>query len=87
MTERALIFCQGDQLSESDFILKNITSSALPPSTDQANFMPEEEKRVREMLRSCNYNQTETACALGITRDALIRKIKKYGITIARVGL
>ncbi|HWR99433.1 MAG TPA: sigma-54 dependent transcriptional regulator [Prolixibacteraceae bacterium] len=87
MTERALIFCQGDQLSESDFILKNINSSALPPTTAQANFMNEEEKKVREMLRSCNYNQTETACALGITRDALIRKIKKYGITIARVGL
>jgi DNA-binding NtrC family response regulator len=80
ITERAIIFCKGDRLSMDDFILKNhLTPTHL--ST------PGEAEQIREKLKSCNYNQTETALALGITRDALIRKMKKYGISVSRVGL
>jgi DNA-binding NtrC family response regulator len=80
ITERAIIFCKGDRLSMDDFILKNhLTPTYL--ST------PGEAEQIREKLKSCNYNQTETALALGITRDALIRKMKKYGISVSRVGL
>jgi len=86
ITERALIFCKGDQLSEDDFILKS-TKPFPSLSSDLSLNTPGEAELIREKLKSSNYNQTEAAAALGITRDALIRKMKKYGISISRVGL
>jgi DNA-binding NtrC family response regulator len=89
ITERAMIFCKGDRLSESDFITKpnHSTTPALLPPPETAPSSLGEADQIREKLKACNYNQTETAAALGITRDALIRKMKKYGISVSRVGL
>ena len=81
ITERAIIFCKGDRLSKNDFILKSNTAPDFSP------FTPGEADLIREKLKSCNYNQTEAASELGITRDALIRKMKKYGISVSKVGL
>jgi DNA-binding protein Fis len=39
---------------------------------------------IRKALQMCKYNQTSTADMLGITRDALIRKMKKYDINVSR---
>jgi len=86
MTERAIIFCQGDSLHANDFILKNSITPSYPATPEKEDITLNEADLVREKLKSCNYNQTEAANALGITRDALIRKMKKYGISIARVG-
>jgi DNA-binding NtrC family response regulator len=87
ITERAIIFSKGDRLSINDFILKNTSSSSQIPIQEMTGFTPGEADQIREKLKSCNYNQTETAAALGITRDALIRKMKKYNISVSRVGL
>ena len=86
MTERAIIFCKGDRLSESDFILKNSAYTSSPQTLDPNGIIANEADLIREKLRSCDYNQSESAIALGITRDALIRKMKKYGISITRIG-
>ncbi len=87
ITERAIIFCKDNRLNENDFILKNNTAPSGFPSPDLSLVSQGEAELIREKLKNCNYNQTETAAALGITRDALIRKMKKYGITVSRVGL
>ncbi len=87
MTERAIIFCKGDKLSESDFILKPCTSTSYSLTPGQSDPALTEANLIREKLRICNCNQTEAAISLGITRDALIRKMKKYGISISRIGL
>jgi len=87
ITERAIIFCKGDKLEVNDFIIK---TNAVPVTTvpiEQPLTTPGDADIIREKLKSCNYNQTEAALALGITRDALIRKMKKYGISVSRVGL
>jgi DNA-binding protein Fis len=39
---------------------------------------------VLKALQTCKYNQTTAADMLGITRDALIRKMKKYNISITK---
>lgn len=39
-------------------------------------------KLVRMALQKCKFNQKAAADLLGISRDALIRKMKKYKITI-----
>lgn len=87
ITERAIIFCKGDKLSVNDFVMKNSHSPAQTQTADSAAFAPGEADLIREKLKSHNYNQTETAAALGITRDSLIRKMKKYNISVSRVGL
>ncbi len=85
ITERAIIFCQGERLCMGDSVLKNISIPAVVPDPSVASSSGEAD-HIREKLKSCNYNQTETAAALGITRDALIRKMKKYNISVSRVG-
>lgn len=86
MTERAIIFCKGNKLSDSDFILSNSVYTSNPLSSDPSGLTHNEADLIREKLRSCDYNQSEAAIALGITRDALIRKMKKYSISISRIG-
>lgn len=87
ITERAIIFSKGGTLCMSDFILKNNNHHNTSMVTDTPVSNHGEPFLIREKLKSCNYNQTETASALGITRDALIRKMKKYGISVSRVGI
>jgi DNA-binding NtrC family response regulator len=41
---------------------------------------------IRAALIKTRYNQKAAAESLGITRDALIRRMKKYGINITKSG-
>ena len=87
ITERAIIFCKNDKLEVSDFIIKSHPTPVDFVPVEPPLSVSGDADIIREKLKSCNYNQTETALALGITRDALIRKMKKYGISVSRVGL
>ena len=87
ITERAIIFCKGDKLDVNDFIIKTYPAPVEFAPIEPPLSVPGDADIIREKLKSCNYNQTEAALALGITRDALIRKMKKYGISVSRVGL
>lgn len=40
-----------------------------------------EKRRIREMLTACRNNQQQTARRLGLSRQGLINKLKRYGIT------
>ena len=47
--------------------------------------MDSNEKQLIEVaLKQCDYNQTKAAEVLGISRDAMKRKIKKFGIIISK---
>lgn len=86
MTERAIILCKGNLLGINDFPLKSqkISSSGEHADSDSVNLKIHEMKIIRKALQSCKYNQKATADMLGITRDALIRKMKKYDISISK---
>ena len=82
MTERALILCKGSLLGINDF---PVNQRKIPSSDDHAdsiNLKTNEIKMVRKALQNCKYNQAAAAAMLGITRDALLRKMKKYDILI-----
>ena len=84
MAERAIILCKNGSLGISDFPVK-LQKSEMPSQTDElANLKSHEIKMIRKALQSCKYNQKSAADLLGITRDALIRKMKKYEINIGR---
>ena len=84
MTERAIILCKGNMLGVNDFLVKPQKSSSSEDHADSLNLKIHEIKMVRKALQSCKYNQKAAADMLGITRDAIIRKMKKYDITVSR---
>lgn len=81
MAERAVILCQGNTLNISDFPVKQTKKKEVSHSADKVNLKSNEIKMILEALHSCNYNQTAASDLLGISRDALIRKMKKYNIS------
>lgn len=84
MTERAIILCKDNLLEPSDFPVGTETSQFSVPTIESYNLRESEIELIRAALQSYGYNQTTTADALGITRDALIRRMKKYNIRIVK---
>jgi DNA-binding NtrC family response regulator len=39
-----------------------------------------EKQRIREVLAACGFNQVRTARRLGLSRQGLINKLKRYNI-------
>lgn len=85
MVERALILCKNNSLSEKDFITNNSIITESQPTKINFNLEVNELSLIRLALKEKNYNQNKTAELLGITRDSLIRRLKKYGIQLAKI--
>lgn len=83
MIERAMIFCNTSTLSTLDFQLINPIKSGSNTSV-ALNLEDQEQNLILNALNVCNYNQILTARMLGISRDSLIRRMKKYNIKIVR---
>ncbi|MCX6222980.1 MAG: sigma-54 dependent transcriptional regulator [Bacteroidia bacterium] len=88
MVERAIIFSKGDKLTIEDF---NVYSRPAPPPSPPpiqtqslSDLQIKEKQFIVDTLKECHFNQTEAANQLGISRDALIRKMKKYAITVSK---
>ena len=84
MTERAIMLCKGNLLGVDDFRFKSHKTEKAIPKDEVVDLKLNEIKMIRKALQICKYNQTCTADMLGITRDALIRKMKKYDITVTK---
>lgn len=84
MAERAVILSKGTTLGIGDFPMK---SSSRPKPSDESrpvNLLEQETWAIRHALESAGFNQQKAASLLGISRDTLIRKMKKFNITILR---
>ncbi len=84
MAERAVILSKGNKLGIEDFPLRY---SAKPPSGEESsglNLHDTEMDVIRKALKASDYNQKHAASLLGISRDTLIRKMKKYNILIGK---
>lgn len=75
--EKAVILSEGDKLRSSDFVLFD-NDVTLFNQTETLEEM--ELKMIASTLKKNNFNQVMTAEQLGITRQTLYNKIKKYGI-------
>jgi DNA-binding NtrC family response regulator len=84
MTERAIMLCKGDTLGIADFRVNPKKSEMSVPKDEVVDLKMNEMKNIRKALQSCNYNQQAAADMLGIHRDALSRKMKKYSINIGK---
>jgi DNA-binding NtrC family response regulator len=85
MSERAIILCKGSSLGIVDFPVKPKTNGHTNGNgTIKLDIKGNETALIRKALIECGYNQKVTADLLGITRDALIRRMKKYNINVTR---
>jgi DNA-binding NtrC family response regulator len=75
--EKAVILSEGDKLRSSDFMLLDNDVTFV----NQTETLEEMElKMIISTLKKNNFNQGMTAEQLGITRQTLYNKIKKYGL-------
>ena len=75
--EKAVILAEGDKLKPADFIfLENELIQSDQPETLEEM----EKKMILSTLKKNGFSQNITAEQLGITRQTLYNKIKKYGI-------
>jgi DNA-binding NtrC family response regulator len=85
MTERAIILCKRNLLGINDFPVNSHKPESKAINDEIVNLKTHEIKMIRKVLQNYKYNQQAASEALGITRDALIRKMKKYDISVSRV--
>ncbi|MCX6245289.1 MAG: sigma-54 dependent transcriptional regulator [Bacteroidetes bacterium] len=83
MAERAIILSKGDTLTVKDFPYE-ARSANDSGNIEQPTLQEQEVKVIRQALRDHGYNQKAAAESIGISRDALIRKMKKYNIRIKK---
>ncbi|MCX6267660.1 MAG: sigma-54 dependent transcriptional regulator [Bacteroidetes bacterium] len=84
MAERAIILCKFNSLGIDDFPLTSRKSIPSESGPEMINLKFQEIELIRKALISNKFNQKAAADDLGITRDALIRKMKKYNLTIGK---
>ncbi len=80
LVERALILSSGNRLTADDFPLSSGDSSH--SIHNNLNLDSMEQQMIASALEKTTFNQTEAAALLGISRDALKRKIAKFNIAI-----
>ncbi|NTV83734.1 MAG: sigma-54-dependent Fis family transcriptional regulator [Bacteroidales bacterium] len=85
MTERAFILCRNNSLGVSDFPVKPAKIKGEMPRPELLDLKTVEAELVKNALKSADFNQKAAADLLGITRDALIRKMKKYKVNIIKI--
>lgn len=85
MTERAIILSKSESLTVNDFQAKISNEPESHKDKVYFNLEENESNLIRLALKIKNYNQNKTAEILGITRDSLIRRMKKYGIYVNKI--
>ncbi len=87
MVERAFLISDKSRFTIGDFFIPEDKNASLSESESNLNLDENEKRLIRLALEKANYNQNAAAALLGISRDALIRRIKKHDIVIDKVLL
>jgi len=86
LIERALILSERAYLDVSDFTISlEEPKHDLKPAMENLDLQLNEMNLIKKALNATNYNQNQAAKLLGISRDALIRRLKKFKITIQKI--
>ena len=84
MIERAFILSGNDVLTVSDFPITTKNNLSEINDSPGLNVLRNEKHLIKEAMRKSNYNQKKAAMLLGISRDALIRRLKKFNLKIKK---
>jgi len=84
--EAAVVLAHGKRIEISDFPSALLQETCTTSETGSQGTMMENEARLlREVLEECGWNKKETARRLGISRNTLYRKLKKYQISLSTI--
>lgn len=79
--ERAVIVSQGNTLSKKDFEFAERETSSSSSTTFSPSTLDEMERlTIKKAMEQFDGNFSKVAISLGITRQALYRRLKKYGM-------
>jgi two-component system response regulator HupR/HoxA len=89
---RAMVCARGPMIEISDLsdafqataretVPAPAPASAVPARSLQEEVEELEKERIRDALARCGFNQVRTARQLGLSRQGLINKLKRYNIT------
>ena len=81
--EKAVIICDGNELPAELFQLPKRPETSRTGSdagTEAATLEEMERKMIQKALDTCNGNLSAVAAQLGITRQTLYNKMKKFGL-------
>jgi DNA-binding NtrC family response regulator/HAMP domain-containing protein len=76
--EHAVVLAKGSAVEAVDLPPLLTGSGAQAPLAASKTITDTEARLLREVLEECNWNKTEAATRLGISRSTLYEKIKKY---------
>ena len=76
--EKAVIMSENPVLKPSDFVF--ISHSHRKVSNEEVTLVEMEQRMIRDRLSTHNYNLSVVADKLGITRQTLYNKLRKYGL-------
>ena len=83
--EAAVVLAHGKRIEISDFPSSLLQDTCAPEAGSPGTMMENEARLLREVLEECSWNKKETARRLGISRNTLYRKLKKYQINTPTV--
>jgi DNA-binding NtrC family response regulator len=78
--EKAVILAEGSIISPDDLFLKKFTARSSQKKETNPSFMDIERDIIRRALLRNNGNMVTTARELGVTRQTIYNKIKRYGL-------
>lgn len=78
--EKAVILCDTNTITRSDFLGLTFSQPSATSSTPPATLEEMERKMIADAIRDCDGNMSAVATQLGIARQTLYNKIKKYGL-------
>jgi len=78
--EAAVVLAHGKQIEISDFPSAIFEDACAPETGSPGTMMENEARLLKEVLVECSWNKKEAARRLGISRNTLYRKLKKYQI-------
>ena len=81
--EHAVVLAPGKRIEASDLpsVLHLSADSEVTDTMETGTIKDNEAKLLKEVLADCDWNKKEAARRLGISRNTLYRKLKKYQIS------
>jgi two-component system response regulator HydG len=78
--EHAVVLAKGNRIEVADLPSALQLTPSLAVAGTQSTIMENEAKLLKKVLDECGWNKKQAAKQLGISRNTLYRKLKKYRI-------
>ncbi|MDB5239886.1 MAG: ATPase [Spirosoma sp.] len=78
--ERAVILGQGKALEPSDFVFRKDASAAMSPVNETLHLEDMERQLIQQTMHKYRGSITDVARELGLSRQALYRRLEKFGL-------